>query len=144
MRATIMALLLALCITVANAQQCPGRSSWTNQRGSTLYIENITAEGFITGSYINRAAGYHCQNSPYPVIGWVLQGTNTITFAVKWDNATENCASQTAWTGFFGANCQKLSTSWELVKNGTTDPAQILKGEDQFTRGTPLHFNSLK
>ena len=143
-RTAIVVVLLTLCAPILHAQQCPGKSAWTNQRGSTLYIESITTQGLIAGNYINRAAGFHCQNSPYPVTGWVLQGTNTITFSVKWENAAENCQSQTAWIGFLSPDCKKLNTSWELVRNGTTDPSQILKGADEFNRTAQHSFATVK
>jgi hypothetical protein len=55
------------------------------------------SEGRITGFYINRATGFHCIGSPYPVTGWVLDGTNTITFTVKWENTRHlSAASQKA------------------------------------------------
>ncbi len=57
-------------------------SSWTNQSGSTFNIDSIGANGLLTGIYINREAGYGCQNIPYPVTGWVY-GT-AITFNTIW------------------------------------------------------------
>ena len=38
-------------------------AAWTNQSGSTLYIDQVSNIGEITGHYINRAAGYGCQRS---------------------------------------------------------------------------------
>lgn len=120
----------------AIAQNCLQESAWQNQGGSTLYIEDIDSEGGITGIYINRAAGFGCQNTPYPLTGWVLENTNTITFTVKWENTSANCQSLTAWTGFFSSDCQTISTLWQLVVNGTTSTNQILKGADNFSRVT--------
>ncbi|UXY14883.1 avidin/streptavidin family protein [Chitiniphilus purpureus] len=105
-------------------------SAWTNQRGSTLYIDNVSASGQLTGTYINRAAGFGCQNTPYPVTGWVLG--NAITFTVLWRNAVQSCNSITAWTGFYYQG--RITTLWQLVSNGTTSPGQIQQGQDVFTR----------
>lgn len=107
-------------------------SGWTNQSGSTLYIDAIAPSGQITGHYINRAPGFGCQNLSYPVTGWIY-GT-AITFTVTWRNPGESCNSITAWTGFF-ANGQ-ITTLWQLVRNGSTGPGQIMKGSDVF-RPTP-------
>lgn len=56
-------------------------SSWTNQNGSTLIINSIYSNGMLTGQYINREAGWNCQNTPYPVTGWVYG--SAITFATR-------------------------------------------------------------
>lgn len=136
--------LLTLWTGTAAAQVCPGESTWKNQRGSTLHIEDIDTEGKITGYYINKAKGYACQGTPYPVTGWVLEGTNTITFAVKWENTVENCSSITAWTGFFNKDCDRLTALWQLVINGATDPSQIIKGMDTFTRVTQTQSDFIK
>jgi len=132
----ILVTLAFLCSSAAIAQTCPGESTWVNELGSTLYIEDIDSEGKITGIYINRAEGYGCRNTPYPVTGWVLENTNTISFSVKWENTTENCYSITAWTGFFSSDCGTLTTLWQMVINGTTKTSQIWQGEDTFTTVT--------
>lgn len=118
----------------AVAQSCLLESAWQNQSGSTLYLEDIDSEGKITGLYINRAAGFSCQNTPYPLTGWVLENTNTISLTVKWENTSDNCHSLTSWTGFFSSDCQTMSTLWQLVVNGTTSTKQIYQGSDNFTR----------
>ena len=119
------------------AKSCPGVSEWRNDRGSTLLIERIDEQGRIEGSYINRAAGFRCRDTRYPVTGWLLQETRTITFAVKWDNAHENCGSQTAWTGMFDATCEQLTTRWQLVRQGALDADEILTGGSVFRRKPP-------
>jgi len=50
----------------------PTPSAWNNQSGSTLIINSIDSTGLITGTYVNRAPGYGCQNIPYPVTVWGL------------------------------------------------------------------------
>jgi hypothetical protein len=114
-------------------------SVWVNQAGSTFSIDNIDSNGQITGTYINREAGYGCQNSSYPVTGWVF-GT-AITFTVIWENSVESCNSITSWTGFY-YNSQ-ISTLWQLVINGSTSTSQIIKGSDTFTRSSVIVNKSL-
>jgi len=103
-------------------------SAWTNQSGSTLYIDAVAPSGQLTGSYINRAQGFGCQNTAYPVTGWVY-GT-AITFTVLWENAVESCNSITSWTGFYFQGT--ITTLWQLVINGSTSPQQIAQGSDVF------------
>jgi len=114
-------------------------SAWTNQSGSTLYIRSISPNGLLTGAYINRAAGYQCQNTPYPVTGWVY-GT-AITFTTKWKNSTESCNSITAWTGFLYQG--QIKTLWQLVINGSSSTRQIIQGSDTFTPASAKANKSL-
>lgn len=114
-------------------------SAWTNQSGSTLYIDTIGSNGLLTGTYINRASGYGCQNISYPVTGWVY-GT-AITFTTIWQSTTESCNSITAWTGFYDQG--KISTLWQLTINGSTSTSQIITGADTFTPSTPILKESL-
>nr|7OUQ_A Chain A, wilavidin [Gammaproteobacteria bacterium]7OUQ_B Chain B, wilavidin [Gammaproteobacteria bacterium]7OUR_A Chain A, wilavidin [Gammaproteobacteria bacterium]7OUR_B Chain B, wilavidin [Gammaproteobacteria bacterium]7OUR_C Chain C, wilavidin [Gammaproteobacteria bacterium]7OUR_D Chain D, wilavidin [Gammaproteobacteria bacterium]7OUR_E Chain E, wilavidin [Gammaproteobacteria bacterium]7OUR_F Chain F, wilavidin [Gammaproteobacteria bacterium] len=115
-------------------------SAWTNQSGSTLYIQSVDPSGSLSGYYINRAAGYGCQNTPYPVTGWVY-GT-AITFTVLWENATESCNSITAWTGFYYQG--QITTLWQLVINGSTSTGQIISGEDIFKPSQQKKSKTLK
>jgi Avidin family len=112
--------------------------AWTNQSGSTLYIDQII-NGQLTGRYINRAPGYKCQNIPYPVTGWIYE--TAITFTTKWISATESCNSITAWTGFFYNN--KIETLWQLVMNDSSSTGQILTGSDTFSPSPTKNYKSL-
>jgi hypothetical protein len=114
-------------------------SAWTNQSGSTLYIDTIGSNGLLTGTYINRAAGYGCQNISYPVTGWVY-GT-AITFNTIWQSTTESCNSITAWTGFYYQG--QINTLWQLTINGSTSTSQIIKGSDVFKLSSTLLNKSL-
>ncbi len=114
-------------------------SAWTNQSGSTLYIDTIGSNGLLTGTYINRAQGYGCQNISYPVTGWVY-GT-AITFNTIWQSTTESCNSITAWTGFYHQGA--ISTLWQLTINGSTSSSQILQGNDTFKPSTSVINKSL-
>lgn len=114
-------------------------SAWTNQSGSTLYIDHIDNNGLLTGSYINRATGYGCQNISYPVTGWVY-GT-AITFNTLWQSTTESCNSITAWTGFYYQG--KIDTLWQITINGSSSTSQILKGSDIFKQANVVQNKSL-
>lgn len=77
------ALAVVLCFCISSPSHAAGHiqamSAWTNQSGSTLYINSIASNGQLTGTYINRAAGYGCQNTPYPVTGWIYGSAITFT-----------------------------------------------------------------
>lgn len=140
-----------VCITLAlfgfnisvMAQELTALSAWVNQDGSTLYINSINSQGQLSGSYINKAAGYACKNSPYPVNGWVF-GT-AISFSTKWQNSVESCNSITSWSGFYTnvGGQGKISTLWQLVINGSTSPSQIIKGQDVFVQSSAIENESL-
>ena len=115
-------------------------SGWTNQNGSTLYIDNVASNGLLTGTYINRAQGYGCQNIAYPITGWVYG--NAITFTTIWQSTTESCNSITAWTGFLYQG--QIQTLWQLVINGSSNTKQILQGTDTFTWQASKTHKSLK
>lgn len=114
-------------------------TAWTNQSGSTLYIDAIDPTGKVTGHYINRASGFGCQNISYPVTGWTYY--NSITFTVKWQSSTESCNSITSWTGFYSNG--QISTLWQLVVNGSTSTGQILQGSDVFRQSGVTNHPSL-
>ncbi len=144
-RAWTAAFFLLLSISPALAKDVPqgglqAPSAWTNQSGSTLYIENVGPSGDLSGYYINRAQGYACQNTPYPVTGWIY-GT-AITFTVTWQNATESCNSITSWTGFYYQG--QITTLWQLVINGSTSTDQIITGEDIFQPSQQKKSKALK
>ena len=117
-------------ITAAYADSIPTPSAWDNKAGSTLTINSISSTGLITGSYINRAPGYGCQNIAYPVTGWAY-GT-AISFNTIWQSALESCNSITAWTGSLYQG--KMSTLWSLTINGSSSTVQIVRGHDTFTQ----------
>ncbi len=125
------AALVILCLSMAGparSAEIMAGSTWVNERGSTVTFTGVGSEGNLEGYYINRAAGFGCQNTRYSMVGWSYE-TN-ITFTVIWNNPTENCHSITAWTGFFTQS--GFTTLWQLVKTGTINPGQILQGSDTF------------
>ena len=139
--AVIITLLFSLSASAGSSQPASlqALSAWTNQSGSTLYIDSIGSNGLLTGTYINRAAGYGCQNISYPVTGWVY-GT-AITFTTLWQSTTESCNSITAWSGFYYQG--KISTLWQLTINGSTSTSQIVQGSDTFSQSTAVQNKSL-
>ena len=122
-----------------NTSSVQALSAWTNQSGSTLYIDAISPNGQVAGHYINRAQGYNCQNISYPVTGWVY-GT-AITFTTIWQSSTESCNSITSWTGFYYNG--QISTLWQLVVNGSTSTKQIMQGSDVFKQSGTTEHKSL-
>jgi len=54
--------LAALCAAApqANAQPPSVTGTWVNDHGSVLVIQSIGANGSVTGTYANNAAGYKC------------------------------------------------------------------------------------
>ena len=127
---------VALFAAMVSAHAIESGDVWINEYGSSLTIEGITTDGQIYGHYINCAPCTRCRATEYPVTGWVLFGTNTITFTVKWDNPYENCHSLTAWTGFYDSTCDQIHTCWQLVLNGTKSVHEIRQGLDTFRRGS--------
>ncbi|MDB4456237.1 avidin/streptavidin family protein [bacterium] len=115
---------------INDTESIPAHSQWINQLGSTLTISTIDSSGLLTGSYVNKAAGYPCQDTAYPVTGWV-DGT-AIVFNTLWINSTESCNSITAWTGFYYND--EISTLWQLVSDGATSTSEISSGSDTFTQ----------
>ena len=116
---------------LAAAQPLPVPSSWQNQRGSTLSISSIDSFGNFRGTYINRASGFGCQNSPYPVVGYT--SGSTVNFVVTWNNNVMNCLSVTAWNG--AINGATLTTYWQLgAGNPNNGQVSISYGQDYFQR----------
>lgn len=114
-------------------------SVWTNQNGSSLYIQSIDPSGMFSGYYINREPGYSCLNTPYTVTGWIY-GT-AITFTVSWNNSTQSCNSITSWTGFYYNGA--ITTLWQLVISGSTSDSQIIQGKDTFVQTAQKQSKSL-
>lgn len=132
---TAIFLLLSFSVNAENASNwLKPFSSWGNELGSTLYIDNVSQNGLIKGSYINMAQGTHCKNKTYPVTGWVYG--DEVTFSVKWENPAESCQSVTGWTGYYSEG--KITTKWFLAYG-----KMIEKGKDVFTQIFPIINKSL-
>jgi hypothetical protein len=130
-RRVVAGLLLLALGGAAAAAPIEAGTIWRNDRGSTLVIRSIDADGRLAGDYVNAAPGFPCQGTPFPVIGW-LAGEK-IVFSVRWKNASEDCGSLTTWAGFIADGV--LVTEWSLVR---TDPqsgkGMVLHGASRFTR----------
>ncbi len=115
---------------IAEGDLFAASSTWTNESGSTMILD-FGPGNAVSGSYINRNEGFNCQNTPYPLTGWVLG--NFIGFSVAWDNVYENCNSATAWSGFAEADggSVQISTFWSLSFEGPSGP-EIETGKDLF------------
>jgi len=125
--------LLVGCLAIgqgalAQTKELVAGSVWRNQSGSLLEIQQINPDMSISGSYINKAPGFQCQGTPYPMAGWIIG--SAISFTVLWDNSYENCNSVTGWSGFYYNG--EIETKWNLAVSGARDPKQILSGEDVF------------
>ncbi len=139
-RSFMLTLMLLFLAGTAGAPQVSSQviAAYTNELNSTLYIENVASNGLMTGYYINRAAGFQCQNTAYPVTGWIYG--RAISFTVVWQNTAENCQSVTGWTGFFSADFSTITTNWLLAVSGGTT---IGSGQDVFSRTAARTSESL-
>jgi len=109
------ALFLLLAATLAaSAQNLVIPSYWLNQRGSEMKLYSWGADGTFKGVYINHAAGFACQNTPYDLWGRAI-GSH-IKFMVIWTNWAADCKSKTVWQG--------------RVRGGTIATRWILTGHD--------------
>jgi hypothetical protein len=134
MRFSSCAALLAACLfageATAQSQAIVAPSEWQNQAGSLLRIDAIDGSGKLSGSYVNRAAGFRCQNIAYAVSG-VVYG-NAVAFTVKWANEQASCGSVTTWAGYLADGA--LHTRWLLIRDGGSSDEHLLRGESTFRR----------
>lgn len=123
-------------------------TSWTNQSGSVASISFTAstqpATQEVSGTYINNAAGFNCQGTPYPLSGIYYINTRTISFSVAWSNSSEDCQSVTGWTGYIdlGQTPFKMVTNWNLAYSGASGP-EILQGSDTFTMNSIVKSKQL-
>lgn len=116
--------LLVVANVSAFAQGLPAPSYWKNQRGSEMKISAIDVRGNFVGAYINHAAGFQCQNTPYDLRGRAFRGH--IVFVVVWTNSVADCKSKTVWRGrVIGPT---ILTRWVLTGAGF----KPLRGTDIF------------
>jgi Avidin family len=129
-----VAFILGLFLSCAQAEDIQPNTVWRNDRGSDFTITDITADGVLTGTYVNRAQGFKCKNTEYPVAGKVVG--DKIVFSVRWKNDTEDCASLTTWAGYLYKG--RLIADWILVysDSGLKLPFQML-GTDYFAKQMP-------
>jgi hypothetical protein len=120
--------ILLLMPLAVSAQVLPPGSIWENQRTSTLSVESVTGNHF-DGWFINRAAGFQCQNFPYRATGTILPN-GAITFTV---NFTQ-CQTVTIWKGRVTGS--QMPTKWTLYYQGVPR----MMGDDFFKRVQFLLF----
>jgi hypothetical protein len=156
---TLFSFILVVCLSsvaLAESQSASfeesvaaAASGWTNQSGSTMtliFTPSSTQPGVYTlsGNYINNAAGFGCQGTPYPLAGVYYTNTLTLSFNVAWSNAHADCASVTGWTGFFNLSTTPISitTDWNLAYASSSGGA-ITSGSDVFTQTSVVKTESL-
>jgi hypothetical protein len=125
----ITALFVLVAITVsASAQSLPVPSYWLNQRSSEMKLYNIDAQGRFLGVFINHAAGFSCQNTPYDLEGRVWR--DHVGFAVVWKNWVTDCKSMTVWHGRVSGHT--IWTRWVLYVRKGNNAIPVLHGRDAF------------
>ena len=118
-------------------------TSWQNTSGSVVTFSfqpsSQPSTYIVTGHYVNNAAGYRCQGTPYPLSGIYYANTQTISFSVAWANSTEDCQSVTGWTGYIdlATSPLKMNTDWNLAYMSSSGQA-IAVGSDLFTMQAPV------
>lgn len=128
---TAALILISFAVCADNHQSSDVRvmNTWTDENGSSLTIETVSDAGLINGYYISKEPGWGCQNTRYPVIGWVYN--TVLTFSTRWSSTAADCQSVTTWTGL--ADGGRLLTSWQHLTNGNTSLSQVVTGTDTFT-----------
>ncbi len=160
--ATAIALTLFVTATLVSADPAHAHPSdidarltdsathWTNQSGSTMTLL-FNCDGSqvgvcqLSGTYVNNAAGFLCQGTPYPLTGVYYINTQTISWSVAWSNAHEDCASVTGWTGYLdiSSNPLQFETDWNLAYSTGGSGRAIMPGHDTFTQNTTVSSGSL-
>jgi hypothetical protein len=106
-------------------------STWHNQLGSTLTIDNYNrTTGLFSGTYVTAVASPGCQavGKAQPMIGWLNTGSNAMTFAVNW--TATGCNSVTSWSGQYNDANGQFATIWMLSGSGGWSDMNI--GSDLF------------
>jgi hypothetical protein len=127
----VLTLLLAFLIAQsAQAQVAPG-TQWTNGRGSVLTIKSVDPSGMFEGEYVNNAAGFGCQGTPYPATGWI--NNDSIGWLVNWKNASADCRSITSWSGVL-LSPTLIESMWSLGYTSTNHGPRVMVGSDFFQK----------
>jgi hypothetical protein len=126
----IVAALIFVIVTssVALADGLPIPSYWLNQRGSEMKLFSSDAQGNFGGVFINHAAGFACQNTPYDLGGHIWG--DRVKFVVVWKNFAADCHSKTIWRGWLIGNT--LHTRWVLISDNPDGTITKLHGFDVF------------
>jgi hypothetical protein len=131
LRSIVICVALVATCAIAVAQGLPASSVWKNQRGSELTVTTVDPTGRFSGTYVNRAPGFACQNEPFDVSGHAW--SRRVVFTVVWKNASQDCRSTTTW---FGVTSSKtMQTTWQLSAiNPKTRRPRVSWGRDRFDR----------
>lgn len=122
-------LLLWAASPAAQAQtKLTAGSSWVNELGSVLTINNVAPNGLMTGTYVtNVGCGAGTQQ---PMTGWYYPGNTggAITFSVYWTS----CNSVTSWSGQYNYSNNSFQTLWYLTAAAAPSWNGITAGTDTF------------
>ena len=95
-----------------------------------MTVDQLASDGTFTGTYVNKAAGFSCQNEIMAVRG--ITAASLVTFWVRWKNANVDCQSITTWVGSVSGDT--LRTEWNLVYVNFAGNAAYARGSDDFSR----------
>lgn len=131
MRFSTCVLVLLSGAVAAHAQTGGREGTWANDHGSQLVFTSVGANGSISGTYANNAPGFECRGVAFPITGW-LDG-DMISFTTRWKNATSDCKSITAWTGYFYEG--RLAVEWVLTyQDAVEGRPKVRTGTDFYRR----------
>ena len=122
---------VAACVGLPAAQaqtKLTAGSSWVNQLGSVLTINNIAPNGLMTGTYTSKVG---CSaGTAQPMTGWYYGGSTggAITFSVFWNG----CNSVTSWSGQYNYQNAQFQTLWYLTLASAPAWNGINAGTDTF------------
>jgi len=123
----VTAFTLAMACS-AGAQTMATPVKWQNQRGSELTITSIDATGALKGTFVNKAEGFECQNTPFDVTGRLFRSSE-IFFVVTFGP----CNTVTRWRGNIRGS--KMRTYWLLTYVRPKDGGFTrLSGVDRFEK----------
>jgi len=123
------AIMLGAALMPAQAQtKLTAGSSWVNQLGSVLTINDIASNGLMTGTYVTNVG---CDaGQPQPMTGWYYGGGTggAITFSVNW----QGCNTVTSWSGQYNYSNGQFQTLWYLTAASAPVWNGITAGTDTF------------
>jgi hypothetical protein len=123
------AIVMCAALTPAQAQnKLTAGSSWVNELGSVLTINNIASNGLMTGTYTTNVG---CDaGQPQNMTGWYYGGNTggAMTFSVYW----AGCNSVTSWSGQYNYSNSQFVTLWYLTQASAPAWNGINAGTDTF------------
>ncbi len=123
------AVTLWAALSPAQAQtKLTSGSSWVNELGSVLTINNIASNGLMSGTYVTATGCSAGQQQP--MTGWYYGGNTggAITFSVYWTG----CNSVTSWSGQYNYSNGQFQTLWYLTAASAPVWNGINAGTDTF------------